>query len=125
MSILNRLNTLEKKRSTLLAELLNIRAMVRGSFSVSFGRCGTATCWCATADKGHPHNRIAWGKDAKKFTKTIPADEIPWIKEMTKGYKQFRAIRRRLRTITDKQRLLLDQLEDELVEKTKGNKNYH
>lgn len=124
MSTLNSINILEKKRSALLAELLNIRAMVRGSFAVSYRRCGTPTCWCTTVEKGHPHNRIAWGKDAKKFTKAIPSDEVAWIKEMTKAYKQFRTLRRRLRTITEKLRILLDQLEDEVVQKTKNRKNY-
>lgn len=124
MSTINDLKYLEKKRSALIAELLEVRYMLRGSFGVSYRSCGKSTCWCATEEKGHPYNRIAWTKDAQGFTKVIAQEEIAWIKEVTDAYRRFRKLRQKLRKLNDDQRFLLNKLEDDLVEKTKKLRDY-
>jgi hypothetical protein len=124
MSIINKLKSLESARNKLVAELMEIRSMLRGTFEINYRRCGKATCWCATSEKGHPCNRISGRKDTVGFTISIRKEDVDWVKEVTQTYKRFRKLRQRLRELNEEERQLLNQLEDEIVEKTRKLKDY-
>jgi hypothetical protein len=124
VSIHKKIKILENERSKLMAELISARSMLRGSFGIHFRRCGTLTCWCVSGGKGHPQSRITWGEKAKKFSKTIPEKDVAWIKEVTDMYRNFRKIRQRLREINEQERFLLDELENDEVNKTRKLRNY-
>jgi hypothetical protein len=124
MSIEYKVKLFEKKRCLLMKELLEIRYMLRGTFRKAFRRCGKSTCWCATAKKGHPHDRINGMKDGKGFTKLIQKQDVTWVKEVTQAYKRFRKLRQQLRKLNEDQRLLINELEDSIIEKTKKLRSY-
>ncbi len=107
-----------------MRDLLEMEQMIRGKFVIGYRRCGTRTCWCASAEIGHPQNRIVWGENAKNFTKAIPKKEIPWIKIMTTNYKSFRTARKRIRDINEEVRILLNELEAQIVTKTRKRRKY-
>jgi len=97
--------------------------MLRGSFSVAYRKCGKPTCRCARGEK-HPYNRITWSERAKSKIKTIPSQDVDWAKELTGNYRIFRKNRQRLRQLECDQKLLFDQLEDELVGMARKQKPY-
>lgn len=126
MSTKNNIQSLEKKRKSYLNELLHISSMIRGSYKESFCRCGKPTCWCSKdkKSKGHPSHRISWTKDSKSKTKSIPKEDAEWIREMTENYRKYRTIRTKLRNLNNEQKVLLDNLEEEVIKKTEKLKNY-
>ena len=107
-----------------MRNLLEMEQMIRGKFVIGYRRCGTRTCWCASAEIGHPQKRIVWGENAKNFTKAIPKKEIPWIKIMTTNYKSFRTARKRIRDINEEVRILLNGIEAQIVTKTRKRRKY-
>lgn len=126
MSTENNIQSLEKERKSYLNELLHISSMIRGSYKESYCRCGKPSCWCATDKKrnGHPSHRISWTKDSKSRTKSIPKEDVEWIKEMTENYRKYRTIRTKLRSLNNELKRLLDNLEEEVIKKTEELKNY-
>jgi len=126
MSTKNNIQSLEKKRSSCLNELLHISSMIRGSYKKSYCRCGKSTCWCSKdkESKGHPSHRISWTKDSKSKTKAIPKEDAAWIKEMTINYRKYRTIRTKLRKLNNELKVLLDNLEEEVIKRTEKLKNY-
>jgi hypothetical protein len=124
MSTITNIKFLENKRKKLIAKLMEEGHMLRGSFGINYRRCGKPTCWCANAEKGHPFNRITWMRNARSFSKVIPEHDVPWIKEVTQKYRDFKSIRKQIRELDEKLILLLDELEDEKIEKTEQLKAY-
>ena len=126
MSTKNNIQSLEKQRKTYLKKLLNISSMIRGSYKESYCRCGKPTCWCSRdkKSKGHSSHRISWTKNSKSKTKSIPKEDVEWIKEMTKNYRTYRTIRTKLRSLNNELKVLLDNLEEEVIKKTEKLKYY-
>jgi hypothetical protein len=124
MSIVKKLKSVKESRNKIVTELIETRSMLRGSFEINYRRCGKATCWCATSEEGHPCNRITGRKDTLGFTITIRKEDVEWIKQVTQAYKRFRKLRQKLRELNEEERLLLNQLEEELVEKTRKLRDY-
>jgi hypothetical protein len=120
------IQSLEKKRKSYLNELLHISSMIRGSYKESYCRCGKPTCWCSIdkKSKGHPSHRISWTKNSKSKTKSIPKEDVEWIKEMTENYRKYRTIRTKLRDLNNELKVLLDNLEEEVIKKTEKLKYY-
>src|SRR5262245_14639446 len=121
---LSKLKSLESERNRLITELIETRSMLRGTFENNYRRCGKATCWCATSEKGHPHNRITGTKDTIGFTISIRKEDVDWIEGVTQAYKRFRKQRQRLRELNEEERQLLNQLEEEVTEKTRKLRDY-
>jgi len=119
VSTITKLKKLESKRDTLMKDLLATKQMIRGTFGINYRRCGTHTCWCYSAKVGHPHDRISWTENATSFTRVIPKDKVEWVKVMTANYKRFRTARKKLREINEEIRILLNELEGQIVAKTK------
>lgn len=115
---------LEKQRSLLLSDLQLIEQMIRGTYVETHRKCGKLNCWCANESKGHPSCQISWTKDAKSRSKSIPREDILWIKEMTGNYRKWRTIRSNIRKLEDELRILIDKLEDDIIKKTEKLRTY-
>jgi len=125
MSTKNMLKTLKKQWVQTIEDILGISLMVRGSYATVYCRCGKLNCWCAKKEeKGHPLNRITWSKDGKPGIKTIPTEDVEWIKNMTENYRKFRTSRANLRKQQQELKSLLDKLEEEIISRTKKHREY-
>ena len=123
MSTSKKILNLEQKRATLLERMCETQAMIRGSFSTSYRRCGRDNCWCADGD-GHPMNRISFSDDGKSRTKVVSAEDIEWAKLMTESYQRFRKDRQALRQLEKKINIAIDQLEGKIVQRTAAKNGY-
>ncbi len=123
MSSKTKIVSLEKRRSRLVERLVQTAEMIRGTFYETFRRCGKQNCWCAE-DQGHPSCRLTWTANGKPRTKAVPPDDTPWIESMTKNYRAFRIARQELRAEERQLNMLLNDLEEELDNKTRRKRNY-
>jgi hypothetical protein len=103
----------------LLRELLRGRPHLRGSFHQVYTRCGKANCWCAQADKGHPHVRLTWSEAGNFVTRKVPAAEKDQVAKLTNNYRQFREQRRKLTALEAQIEECLDQYEKALTEEVR------
>lgn len=124
MSTLSEIKSLERKRDLLMKRMLELRPMIRGTFVKIHRRCGTANCWCANDEKGHPATRIMWSEAGKNKTKAIAKEDVKWAKEMTKNYKAFRMARQEFRAVQEELRVEIDKLEDEIISKSKKTRGF-
>lgn len=102
-----------------LRELLRDRPHLRGSFHQVYTRCGKANCWCAKADKGHPHVRLTWSEAGNFVTRKVPAAEQDQVAKLTDNYRQFREQRRKLTALEAQLEECLDQYEKALTEEVR------
>ncbi|MCP4409572.1 MAG: hypothetical protein GY807_17845 [Gammaproteobacteria bacterium] len=123
MSSETRIKQLERQRQTLIQELLNTPQMIRGSFGITYRKCGKSNCWCAQGT-GHPLKRIAWTENARSRTQTIPTEDIAWIETMTHNYRRFRKNRQALRALERQINTVIDEFEANIVAVTKRQKAY-
>ena len=123
MSTRKRVQSLGAQHASLLARLLDTSAMVKGTFQQVYQRCGKPTCRCVDG-QGHLSIRISWTENAKSRTKAIPIADVEWVKSMTSNYKKFRKTRQRIRELNDELNRLLDELEREILNKTKRQRKY-
>ncbi len=123
MSTPHHIKKLEQQRQTLVEELVQVEQMIRGKFGVAYRRCGTPTCWCAQGE-GHPVNRITWTEHAQSRTRSIPAEDIAWIKQRTETYQRFRKQRQALRVLERKLNAAFDAFEAKTVQRTRRQRKY-
>ncbi len=123
MSTKIRIQKLQRRRQALIQDLLNTKQMIRGSFGTAYRKCGKPNCWCAEGT-GHPVRRITWTEQARSRTQAIPAEDSVWIQTMTKNYKRFRNHRQALRALEREINTVVDELEAQIVEMTKRQKQY-
>ena len=124
MSIENELKIIKKMIGDLIDRLIQIKAIIPGTYKEVYRKCGKSYCWCAQKEKGHPFKRITWSENGKTRTKAIPDEDIAWIKEMTANYKIFRLNRQKLREYEQKIHKLLDKYEEKIVDDTRKTKGY-
>ncbi len=110
-----RLRDLAQRLRERLEELLQIQLLLRGSFHCAYSRCGKPNCWCASHRRGHPHTRLTWSDNGQMTTRTVPAQAIERVSALTHSYRQFTALRRKLRTLYGQMESLLDQHEHRLI----------
>lgn len=123
MSTKTRIQKLQRHRQALIQDLLNTQQMIRGSFGTAYRKCGKPNCWCAEGT-GHPVRRITWTEQARSRTQAIPTEDSVWIQTMTKNYKHFRNNRQALRALEREINTVVDELEAQIVEMTKRQKQY-
>lgn len=114
---------LEMKREQILSELLDFDEILRGSLATVYTKCGKDNCWCKNGE-GHPHSRISWSEKGEGYTRKVPKDEIPWVREVAKNYRKFRSLRRSLKQLETRIKKALDRFEDVLVDHTRKAKPY-
>lgn len=113
----------ERRRTRLLAELINVRLMLRGSFAIVKTRCGKPTCWCA-GQAGHLHPRLTWSEQGRPLTRKVPHNQIVWVRKVTEAYRRFRGLRREIKTLEGEIRHLLDELETALTNEAREGKDF-
>jgi len=114
MSIRKEIKKAEEKRLEILATLLHVKSMIRGTFGKVHRKCGKPTCKC-NEGKGHLSIRISWTEESVSKTKAISKDDEAWTIFMTSQYKQFRKARKNLREINEQINKLINKLEEEIV----------
>lgn len=120
MSSDKKIKKLEQARSSLLRDLLELENMIPGSYKSFLHKCGKLNCWCNQQEEGgHPFRRITWTEEGTSKTKTIPKEDVHWIKEVTNRYRAFRRLRRKLKNIEVHFKLALDQYEKDQIKKTR------
>jgi len=121
-----KLSGIQKKHGQISDRILKLseeKSMIPGAFKTVFVKCGNANCWCANG-VGHPFNRITWTENGKSRSKSIPSEDIPWVKEVTKNFRNFRKIKRDLKNLQVKLKLEIDNWEIRLVQRTRKTKDY-
>jgi hypothetical protein len=121
--MLRKLRALEKKRQSIMLELLSMNKMVWGSFCLIHVKCGTKGCQCATG-KLHPHHRMSWRENGKDLSRAVPKEEYEWIEKMTGNYRKFKQLRKQLKELTGEMNTLLDTYVELVVKKTRKGKEY-
>ena len=106
-----------RQQTQLLQQLLAVPALLRGSFSRVFTRCGKPNCWCARADQGHAHARITWSENGRLITRKVPANHVDQIRQFTANYRRFRRLRRTLVTADAQLSEWLDRYEQQQIAK--------
>lgn len=123
MSTVKQIQNLENKRAMLIERLCQTQAMIKGSFSTSYRRCGQANCRCADG-AGHPMNRISYTDKGKSRTKLVREEDIEWARQMTEVYKRFRKDRQALRQLEKRINIAIDQLEEKTIKRTAVKRGY-
>jgi len=123
MSSTDEIKKLEKIRSTLIMELLSITEMIPGAFNLAFRKCGKSNCWCSNG-KGHPFNRIIWTEGGKVKTKSIPDEDIVWIKRITEVHRAFKRKFREIQKIDGEIKKLVNVFKREAIEHTRSLRKY-
>ena len=113
-----KIKNIEKQRASLLVDIQRIKYMIRGTFVETHRKCGKQNCWCAKQDQGHPSYQISWTENAKSRSRAVSKEDIPWIKDMTGNYRQWRTIKAKMRKLENELRILINQMEDDILKKT-------
>lgn len=106
-----------------MQRLLEIDAMIRGSFGRVHRKCGHPTCWCSEG-VGHPVDRINYSDDGRSRTKAVAPEDVEWARQMTQNYKRFRKHRQALRSLEKKINRAVDEYEVKVVSSTARKRNY-
>lgn len=107
----------------LLEKLLSESDIVPGAYRKVFVKCGKESCWCKEG-QGHPFRRITWSENGKSKTKSIPPEDVDWIIKVTKNYRSFRKMRRKLLLLETKTKTELDIWERKQIKTTRKKKKY-
>lgn len=121
--IFGELKNKENQFQELLSKLLELDRMVWGSFCLIHVKCGNKYCQCKNG-KLHPHRRMSWRENGKGLSRAVPKEDYDWIEEMTGKYREFKILRRELRTLEEEIEELLDAYEEIVVKKTRKGKPY-
>jgi len=120
-NIKNKISSLERERSVVIEKLISVKSMIRGSFSETKRKCGKPNCWCRNGD-GHPNTRLTWNEGSQPKTKSLSKNDIPWIKEAAKSYKEFRLLRHEIKMQDNELNDLLNIFENLVTQTTKKKK---
>jgi hypothetical protein len=99
----------------LLADLLPLRQLVKGSVYVLQTRCGKPSCHCAS-DHGPLHLSpvLSWSEHGKTRLRTLPAGERARFQQLTENYRRFRQARATLVKLQRRMLTTIDRLEKTL-----------
>jgi hypothetical protein len=122
-NFLKKFNDVEIRRQKLIADLIRIKKMVKGSFCQIHVKCGKKNCRCSTGTK-HSHWRMSIKENGKSFSRAVPPDEYEWIKEMTENYRKFKDLRNQLLDMEIETKTILDSFEIEMTKQAKKGKAY-
>ena len=109
-----RIEQLERKRASLIKSIAGVREMIRGSFNTVYRKCGKPNCRCAKG-VGHPSDQIVFLQGSRSKCRTVPKEEVPWVKSMTENRREFREKKRELKTIEKAIHDEINELEAEII----------
>lgn len=121
--ILKKIKIKEKHFQEVLSKLFELKSMVWGSFCLIHVKCGNKYCQCKDG-KLHPHRRMSWREGGRGLSRAVPKEDYSWIEEMTENYREFKKLRRELRSLEEEIDVLLDAYEEIVVKKTRKGKPY-
>lgn len=111
------------RQQKIVYELLNIERMLKGSYCSVYTKCGKASCWCADG-VGHKHSRLSWREAGKSRIRSIPSEDIDWVKQMTKNYSKFKKLIEDLSKIQDQIKVQLNHQAEKVIISTTKEKLY-
>lgn len=114
MSRIKQIQQLGLRHAELLNCIVEIRAMIRGSFSTVYRKCGKPNCRCAKGD-GHPLDRIVFFQGSRSTSRAVAKGEVQWVKSMTENRRKFREYRQQLRAVQKAIQDEIDEFEEEVI----------
>ena len=121
--IFEKIKKTEKKRQDMISTILKEKEIVRGSFCEIHVKCGKKNCHCYSG-QGHSHKRMSLRENGISFSRAVPREDYEWIQKMTDNFREYRNMRRQLVKLEDEIQELLDQLENEIVNRCRIGKSY-
>lgn len=120
MSSIKKIKMIQQEINELLMQLLEIKTIAKGSYGITYRRCGKTNCWCNDKElKGHPYRRITWNDNGVARTKSISEKDKDRVFQLTENYKKFRKFSREVRELEKKKEILLKKHEGEIRVLTK------
>ena len=99
----------------LVASLLEIRELLKGSVYELKTRCGKPSCHCAAPDGArHTTPVLSWSDQGKTQLRSLPAKEVDRLRRLTESYRQFRQARAALVRLQQRLLTTIDRLEKAL-----------
>lgn len=117
------LNNLLHKRDTLIKDLLNLDQMLKGCYCVSTTTCGKPNCKCARGESHHVE-RLVWRENGRGVNRSVPKEDVAWIKEMTDNHNEYKKLKKKLDELDRKIAKQLDAIYQSSIKKTKRGKSY-
>jgi len=114
-----KLQTLASDYGRLLRQILRHDRMLRGSFHQVYTRCGKENCWCAKANKGHPHTRLTWTEEGLMMTRKVGASEQQAVLKLTDAYKRFGQQRQELTALHQQIQNRLDDYQKAVIRQSR------
>ena len=91
--------------------LLDGEPMMRGTVYEMKRKCGGAHCVCVTEGKLHATLVISWSEEGKTRLKTLSNLDVEDYRRMSRRYKEFRKVRRRVDKVFQEMIQLIDRVE--------------
>lgn len=109
------LGELDQQHRQLVASLLEIRELLKGSVYELKTRCGKSSCHCATPDGArHAAPVLSWSDRGKTQLRTLSAKEVERTRRLTDNYRRFRQARAALVKLQRRTLATIDRLEQAL-----------
>jgi len=109
------LGELDQQHRQLVASLLEIRELLKGSVYELKTRCGKSSCHCAAPDGArHAALVLSWSDRGKTQLRTLPAKEVEPTRRLTENYRRFRQARAALVKLHRRTLTTIDRLEQAL-----------
>ena len=123
MSTLKLIKALEKERASVIEKMLSRKLMTPGAYKQVYCKCGKKNCRCYSG-KGHPYRRISYSEEGQSRTKSISENNIEWIREVTRNYRNFKEGQKKIKEYEEQLKKLLDKHSKEIIEQTRKKKEY-
>lgn len=100
------LQALQKRRQTLLREMLRSEPLIAGTVCDVLRRCGNPTCHCVKAP-AHRQTLLLYGEKGRRTSKFIRKQDVGWVRRAWRRYRRFREALRQLRALNARELQLL------------------
>jgi len=82
---------LRKRKFELVRKFGIPEDLLPGSLSLTHRRCGKPTCWCASADRGHPVWSLTFMVNGKKRVERIPNEWVEELRSLVEAGREFKS----------------------------------
>jgi len=112
----SQINTIQQ----LIEEAISLDAMMCGSFSKAYRRCGKPNCKCSSAgEKGHPFFRISYFEKGKQRTMTIKEKDKRRMENLVENYRKFKDYKRKIKVECENLIARMNDFQNSMVDKMK------
>lgn len=123
MSSRKRIRNIEIKRAHILEKMITFDLMFPGAYKEINRKCGKKSCWCYEQG-GHHLRRINWKEKGHGKTKSVPKEDVKWVKSVTDNYRSFRKNKKEIQKLEETLKELIDAYAAEIINKTRSMKGY-